>query len=61
MIDTNGDGLPDTDKELKLASVPNLGRGAISAAFEPQILGVTALKKLVLQAAPPGRCKASAL
>lgn len=46
MIDTNGDGLPDTDEQLKLASVPNLGRGAISAAFEPQILGVTAPQEI---------------
>ena len=46
MIDTNGDGLPDTDEELKLASVPNLGRGAMSAAFEPQILGVTAPQEI---------------
>ena len=61
MIDTNGDGLPDTDEELKLASVPNLGRGAISAAFEPQILGVTAPQEIGAASSATGRCKASVL
>jgi hypothetical protein len=41
-IDTDGDGVAESDAEIKLANVQNLGRGAVSAAFEPQILGVSA-------------------
>ena len=41
LIDGDGDGVPDEDVDYQIASTVTLGRGAVSAAFEPQIVGVT--------------------
>jgi len=41
LIDANGDGIPNEKADYLAAADLRLGRGAVSAAFEPQIIGVS--------------------
>ncbi|MDG1113559.1 MAG: Ig-like domain-containing protein, partial [Pseudomonadales bacterium] len=41
LVDGDGDGLPDEEIDYQIAGTVTLGRGAVSAAFEPQIVGVS--------------------
>ena len=46
LIDADGNGQPDETEDYQIAATVTLGRGAVSAAFEPQISGITAAQSI---------------